>query len=216
MKVVWLTGDYTGKRKERQRQAAKSGCDIVIEFHFNAAADQSASGTEVWYRSYSIHSQKLAKSVHDHIVALGFKPRGVKAAVAGTRASFINAYAPNIWVVLLEPCFVTNPQEAQRLHDQAFMQRLAEAIIAGINKFLSEQKVKQVDVIGLSVGHKGKTSQPDDKGARCVFGDFEADHAEQLAKLVASRLGEKQSQTKGGAMSNGPAQKVQQEKGRLI
>jgi len=54
LKIVWLKGDYTGKNKERQRQAEKEKCDIVIEFHFNSAGDRAASGTEVWHRQYSI------------------------------------------------------------------------------------------------------------------------------------------------------------------
>lgn len=191
MKVVWLKGDYTGKNKERQRQAARERCDIVIEFHFNASDNDSASGTEVWYRPYSIYSQKLAKVIHDNIVALGFKPRGVKSAVDGSRASFINAYPRTCWVVLLEPCFVTNKEDAAKVHDVKFIGRLADAIVDGISKFIKENNLKTVDVIGLSVGHKFKTSNPSDKGAKCVFGDHEADHAEQLAQLVARRLSAK-------------------------
>jgi hypothetical protein len=43
-------------------------------------------------------------------------------------------------------------------------------------------------VLGLDIGHKFKTSQPNDRGARCFYGDFEADHAEQLAKVVAASI----------------------------
>jgi hypothetical protein len=47
---------------------------------------------------------------------------------------------------------------------------------------------KKFAVIGLSVGHRYKTSNPNDKGAVCAFGDWEADHAEVLAKKVAELL----------------------------
>jgi N-acetylmuramoyl-L-alanine amidase len=188
LKIVWLKGDYTGKNKERQRRAEKEKCDIVIEFHFNSAGDKAASGTEVWHRQYSMFSRQLASILHDKIVALGFKPRGVKPAVTGSRASFINSYPPTCLVVLLEPCFVSNRFDAEKLHQDDFMDRLASAIASGIRDFLKTVTHKEFAVIGLSVGHRYKTSNPNDKGAACVFGDWEADHAEALAKKVAALL----------------------------
>ena len=193
MKIVWLKGDYTGRNKERQRQAAKEKCDIVIEFHFNAAANPNASGTEVWYRKYSLPSRSLAKLLHDHVVSLGFRPRGIKSTISSRRVSFIDAYPRTSVVVLIEPCFVTNLSDAQKLHQDGFMAQLADAIVNAINEFVAKEK-RNVRVIGLSVGHIGKTSNKFDRGARCLFGDFEADHASVLAKLVAERF-QSQSQT---------------------
>ena len=187
MKIVWLTGDYVGKRKERQQQAAKEKCDVVIEFHFNGAQNEDASGTEVWYRQFSLPSSNLARILHDRIAALGFKPRGIKPAVPKTSASFINSYPRSAVVVLLEPCFVTNKRDAQKLHQDGFMDRLADAIATGIKDFAKKEN-RKIGVLGLSIGHKGKSSNPSDRGARCVFGDFEADHASVLAKKVAERL----------------------------
>lgn len=188
VKVVWLTGDYTGK-KERQKQAERARCDVVIEFHFNASDNANASGAEVWYRMYSLLSKRLAEILLDKIASCGLKRRGTKAAVSATRAAFINAYPNTAYVVLLEPAFVTNRSDAARLHDPKFIAKLAEAIASGIREFALEiQKTKRINVIGLSVGHIGKTSNPRDKGARCVFGDFEADHASALAEQVAKLL----------------------------
>ena len=188
MKIVWLKGDYTGKNKERQRQAEKEKCDIVIEFHFNSAGDRAASGTEVWHRQYSMFSRQLASILHDKITALGFKPRGVKSAVPTSRASFINSYPPTCLVVLLEPCFVSNRSDAEKLHQDGFMDKLAGAIASGIRDFIKTATHREFAVIGLSVGHRYKTSNPNDKGASCVFGDWEADHAEDLARKVAELL----------------------------
>jgi N-acetylmuramoyl-L-alanine amidase len=188
LKIVWLKGDYTGKNKERQRQAEKERCDIVIEFHFNSAGDKAASGTEVWHRQYSMSSRQLASILHDRITALGFKPRGVKSAVPTSRASFINSYPTTCIVVLLEPCFVSNRSDAEKLHQDGFIDRLANAIVAGIKDFIKTNANRKFSVIGLGVGHRYKTSNPNDKGASCVFGDWEADHAEDLARKVAELL----------------------------
>ena len=188
MKIVWLKGDYTGKNKERQRQAENEKCDIVIEFHFNSAGDRAASGTEVWHRQHSIPSRHLAKILHDRITNLGFKPRGVKSAVPTSRASFINSYPTICIVVLLEPCFVSNRSDAEKLHQDGLVDGLANAIVTGIKDFIKTNANRKFAVIGLSVGHRYKTSNPNDKVALCVFGDWEADHAEVLAKKVAELL----------------------------
>jgi hypothetical protein len=68
------------------------------------------------------------------------------------------------------------------------MDKLASAIASGIRDFLRTATHREFTVIGLSVGHKYKTSNPNDKGAACVFGDWEADHAEDLARKVAELL----------------------------
>ena len=68
------------------------------------------------------------------------------------------------------------------------MDKLASAIASGIGDFLKTVTHREFAVIGLSVGHKYKTSSPNDRGAACVFGDWEADHAEDLARKVAKLL----------------------------
>jgi N-acetylmuramoyl-L-alanine amidase len=188
VKVVWLTGDYTGERKERQRQAKQAGCNLVIEFHFNAADNSSAHGAEVWYRQYSTPSKLLAERLLNAIGECGFARRGIKLATPQCRARFINAYANDILVVLLEPAFVTNQDDARKLHNQKVLAQLADKIANAIQQFARELRYRPIEVIGLSVGHKYKTSQPNDRGAKCVLGDTEADHAEALARLVQQRL----------------------------
>lgn len=186
--VVWLTGDYTGQKKERQMQAQKNKCDVVIEFHFNASLNGSAKGAEVWYRIYSIVSRRLAEILLAKFTSIGLKPRGVRAATKDSRAAFINSYPNNIIVVLLEPAFVTNKEDATKLHDKKFMNDLASAIANGLRDFAAETKHREIKTIGLSVGHIGKSSNPKDKGAKCVFGDYEADHAKEVAEIVAKLL----------------------------
>lgn len=182
MKPIFLKGDYTGKNKERQRQAKVSGCDFVVSFHFNSANTPSASGAEIYHNDKEL-AQKIAQELIKRITkVLGNKVRGVKSA-KGTRASFINFY--HCPAVLLEPCFVSNPNEATKLHDVNVVRELAREIVEVLKLFLPADAV-----IGLDIGHKFKTSSPNDMGAACVAekGCSEAKHGEQLAKAVASLL----------------------------
>jgi nicotinamidase-related amidase len=66
--------------------------------------------------------------------------------------------------------------------------QLADKIANAIQQSARELRYRPIEVVGLSVGHKYKTSQPNDRGAKCVLGDMEADHAEALARLVQQRL----------------------------
>lgn len=174
---MWLKGDYTGVRKERQKQALKERCDLVLSFHFNAFNNPHAGGAEV-YHNGKANAAAIAEALLKAIVTVtGVRARRIASAY-GTRAAFITAYACP--AVLLEPCFLTNPDEAALLHDERVLRHLGETIASTIAPFTRR--------FGIDIGHKFKTSSPHDKGARCVLGDYEADHAEQLAKVVAASL----------------------------
>jgi N-acetylmuramoyl-L-alanine amidase len=51
--------------------------------------------------------------------------------------------------VLVESAFITNPAEEQRLRQDAYRQRLAEALGDGIRAFL-ERYIRRVGVAGVS------------------------------------------------------------------
>jgi hypothetical protein len=188
VRIVWLKGDYVGNH-ERQMQASKANCRLVISFHFNAHNNPKTSGSEVFSNGKGDADYIAAKLLHIITSVLGTKSRGVKKA-EGSRAGFLRFY--HCPAILLEPCFITNPDEANLVHDVQVIRKLGEAIADALVKWLPFDAV-----IGIDIGHKFKTSQPDDRGARCFYGDFEADHAEQLAKVVAASL---QLRTKEVAM----------------
>lgn len=179
MRIVKLKGDYTGKRLERQTQAKESKCDIVLSFHFNASLSPNAAGAEVYYNRKR-GAKEIAEKLLSVIVSILNVPnRGAKPS-AGTRAAFIENY--HCPTVLLEPLFITNPSEARLVHDLPTIQRLARAIAKTV--------FGRFKCIGIDVGHKFKTSNPNDRGARCVFsqGCTEAFHAELLADMTISEL----------------------------
>jgi len=177
MRLIWLKGDYIG-RHERQQLAAKAGCSFVVSFHFNSFSDPRANGAEVYHNAKG-NAQTIAEKLLTAITeVLKNRPRGVKDA-KGSRAGFIRHY--HCPAVLLEPCFISNPDEAALVHDVKTLQLLGKAIADVLDSWFPEDAV-----IGLDIGHKFKRS--DDQGAKCALGDFEADHAENLAKAVAASL----------------------------
>jgi len=179
LRIVWLKGDYV-RNHERQRQASQTNCRFVLSFHFNSADNPKAGGSEIFSNGKSDADYIANKLLTVITQTLGTKSRGVKPAL-GSRVGFLRFYPCP--AVLLEPCFISNPDEANLVHDLSVMRQLGEAIAEVLFKWLPFDSV-----LGIDIGHKFKTSNPSDRGARCFFGDYEADHAEQLAKVVAASI----------------------------
>jgi hypothetical protein len=179
--VVKLKGDYVDHH-ERQEQARQAGCRLVVEFHFNSNGS-TAIGGETWYKPGDTFSRQVASDIRSrhHTIGLPLHGDGPHAAVQGTRASWIRHYDQG--AILLEPLFVSNPGQAAWIHEAANVVRLAEQVAEAIVNATQDS-----DVIGLSVGHRYKTTNPHDEGAPCRGGDDEADHNEALCNKVAELL----------------------------
>ena len=78
-------------------------------------------------------SLKLGKAVLNE---LGGINRLHKASVE--QAGFAVLKAPDIPSILIETAFISNPEEERRLNDEAYQDKMAEAIIAGIRKYFSK------------------------------------------------------------------------------
>jgi hypothetical protein len=179
--VVWLRGDYVRPNLDRQAQAEQAGCALALDFHFNSNGS-SASGGEIWHKPGDDASHQLALALRDALAQVGLPLRNpaVRSATGNTRAGFVRHYPCP--AVLLEPLFVSNPTQAAWIHNNGHLLALGEAIAAAVKAALPTG-----GVVGLSVGHRYKR-RPGDEGAGCVRGDSEADHAEELAHVVAEQL----------------------------
>ncbi|HEY3900775.1 MAG TPA: N-acetylmuramoyl-L-alanine amidase [Chthoniobacter sp.] len=177
--TLWLVGDYANTTK-RQQQAAKAGCAVTIDFHFNSNGS-TATGGEVWFKPNDDASENLAAAILQGYSTVGLPVRGTNSADPGTRAAFIRHYQSP--AVLTEPLFVSNKTQAQWIHNPDNVSALARVIAAAL-----EDATKPGDLIGLSIGHRCKTSEPNDTGAACILGDTEATHGIALALAVAALL----------------------------
>ena len=77
-------------------------------------------------------SLKLGKEV---LSELGGINRLHKASVE--QAGFAVLKAPDIPSILIETAFISNPEEEKRLNDEAYQDKMAEAIIAGVRKYFA-------------------------------------------------------------------------------
>ena len=78
-------------------------------------------------------SMKLAKLVLDELGDINDLHKG-KVEQAG----FAVLKAPDIPSILVETAFISNPEEERRLNDEAYQLKLADAIVAGIQRYLAQ------------------------------------------------------------------------------
>ena len=179
VRYVWLTGDYS----ERQVQAGKENCVLTIDFHFNGY-DQPAYGGEIYFKPGSADARRVADEIAKGFAALGLKPHGewLKSADPAERASYIRHYP--CASILLEPLFITESVQAKWIRNEENMQRLSKAVADAVKNFVADKNA----VVGLSIGHLGKTSQPSDRGVQGYFNDWEGDYNKRMAESVANLL----------------------------
>lgn len=180
--VKFYKGDYSA----RQQAANNDGAVAYIEHHFNSSESNSADYSLVvvganasqtsrnwgyWYAAAIAKEFNTNVGGDQGIIVGGFNGRGDG-----------NIKYTKMPAVLLEPLFVSNPRHAEIVRSDAGQTRLAEALVASIQRFFPNG-----GLIAFSVGHKYKTSSPNDRGAAVVGGGTEADFAEAvLLKAQAS------------------------------
>lgn len=79
------------------------------------------------------HSLKLGRAVLGELGQINtlHKPRV-------EQASFAVLKAPDVPSILVETAFISNPEEEKRLNDEAYQDRMARAILAGIKRYLEK------------------------------------------------------------------------------
>jgi N-acetylmuramoyl-L-alanine amidase len=160
-----ITGALTNSAEHRDLAtrvacANASNASVLVSIHFDGFNDPAVGGTETFYdaaRPFAATSKRLAVDLQAGLVAgLGTSDRGVwtddqLAAPALTASGDVYGHLIELgpaaagWVddpsqmpgALVEPLFITNLSEAQVATDPAGQQRIAQALEAGLVKYLS-------------------------------------------------------------------------------
>ena len=133
---------------------------VLVSLHFDAFDDPSVGGTETFYdagRPFASKSKKLAAALQSSLVSsIGSVDRGLftdDKLAAPTLTPSGSAYGHLIelgpalkgWVdspsqmpgALVEPLFLTNPDEAKFASDPAGQQRIAVGLAAGLKSYFT-------------------------------------------------------------------------------
>lgn len=105
--------------------------DLFVSIHADSAPDPSVQGFTVYIsRDASRQSQSVAQTIVRAMKTTGLQSRGVHRA---DHRVLVRSVGP---AVLVELGYLSNRREARKLQDDAFQNRLAIAIAAGITDYL--------------------------------------------------------------------------------
>lgn len=122
----------------RVKKANAAGADIFVSIHFNSAKDKRAGGCEVLYygsdTGFSARGKKLAEILCKEIsVSLGVKCRGSKK-----RGDLYVLKHTKMPAVIIEPLFLSNPEEEKILEESTAVSRISSAVVRGILKYFEQ------------------------------------------------------------------------------
>lgn len=179
--IAWLVGDY----RERQLWANKLGVVVYVEGHLNAlAVDRPGLADNapivIVAGNASAKTLEFAKAYLEELQAVGLAAGAIRSTGPGTG----NLRLTRMPAFLLEPAFCSEPSQAAWIRSEEGAQALGAALAASIRR-----SFPQGGKIAFSIGHKGKTSAPHDRGALLVGGGTEADNVERYMRHAAHLLG---------------------------
>lgn len=126
--VMTRSDDTFLELKERVRVAQNVKADVFVSIHNNSGS-AAATGTETYYQRSD--SKSLATVLHKYLLAAtGLTDRKVQYG------NFHVIRETTMPAALLEVGFVSNSGDAAKLKDDAFQQRVAEAIAKGLFEYL--------------------------------------------------------------------------------
>lgn len=133
--------NYKGQKKAqdvRRRLAIAKKCEnpLFVSIHMNYFAQTQYSGLQVWYSKNDALSRVLANLIQTNVKG-ALQPNNKRSIKEATSSIFLlhNATFP---AVLIECGFLSNKDEANRLADEDYREKLAEIIFHSIMTYISQ------------------------------------------------------------------------------
>jgi N-acetylmuramoyl-L-alanine amidase len=117
----------------RARRANEISADLFISIHFSAHSEPSAEGSSTYHWRTSRGGAQLADLIQDELTRLGLKD------CRSHPGSFAILRETNMPAVLVEPAYVTSPEDAKRLEDPEFRTAVADALTGAIRRYFESQ-----------------------------------------------------------------------------
>lgn len=134
--IMTRTDDTLTPLRRRPEIAMEAKADAFISIHCNYAPS-SHHGVEIWHRRADSESRRFASSVYrSYLRATGFPARGVKSESQAREGGLAVLKHNTVPCALLELGFVNDPQEGKAMAVPEWRNKAAEAIAAGIARYL--------------------------------------------------------------------------------
>lgn len=190
--VKFYKGDYL----KRQQDANADRAVAYVEHHFNSSSSDQANYAVVVVGSNASQVSRnwgrwYAQAVADQFGNRVGGDQGILVGGWNGRGDG-NVKHTDMPAVLLEPLFASNPQQAEAIRSDRGQTALARILAESIRRFFPKG-----GLIAFSVGHKYKSSSPNDRGAALAGGGWEADYAEKVLERAAQLLAAAEPVTQG-------------------
>jgi N-acetylmuramoyl-L-alanine amidase len=114
---------------ERARRANAIDADLFLSLHLNTNPEPQAEGASTYYFRASRAGEALADAIQGELTGLGLRD------CRSHGRSYPILRETRMPAVLIEPAFITNPDEAKRLEDPDFRAAVADAVLAAARKY---------------------------------------------------------------------------------
>lgn len=114
---------------ERARRANECGAELFVSLHLNSNEETTAEGACTYHFGSSRAGQAIAEAIQERLVERGARDCRVHGR------SYTILKETSMPAVLVEPAFITNPDEEKHLEDSAHLDALVGAIEQGIKDF---------------------------------------------------------------------------------
>lgn len=116
---------------------SRKGANMLISIHLNSIPSPKWRGAQTFYDKDNVEGRRLASLIQDELrVALGNTDR-----VMQPHDTHYLLKALNIPGALVEAGFLSNPDEAAKLGDKSYQQKIAATIYQGILRYTSGEQV---------------------------------------------------------------------------
>jgi N-acetylmuramoyl-L-alanine amidase len=128
--VMTREADTTVALADRPRIARQQGVTAFVSIHANASTRPAVNGSETYF--LTAQSLPLAQTIQEELSRVaGLIGRGTRTA------NFLVLRESEVPAVLVEVAYISNVDEEVKLRQNAFRQKLADAVARGIQRYLT-------------------------------------------------------------------------------
>lgn len=141
-------GLYDESASNKKAQDLQRRCDLIndqkplmtISIHQNSYTSPEIKGAQVFYYTTSSESQKLAEILQKTLIE---QVDTENHREAKANDSYYLLKRTDSVIVIVECGFLSNPQEAEKLSNEDYQQKMVNAICKGINRYLGRDEKQQ-------------------------------------------------------------------------
>lgn len=134
-------GLYDESASNKKAQDLQKRCELInkekplmaVSIHQNSYTSPQIKGAQVFYYTTSKESQELAQTVQKALIEQ-VDPKNHREAKAND--SYYLLKKTDAVIIIVECGFLSNPEEAAKLSDEDYQQKIADAICLGIFQYL--------------------------------------------------------------------------------